>query len=247
MNVNHVNNNKISLEKLPRDIIEQMSDFLSNTDTMAISATSKKFNWMRRTSKMRFELSVVENSSLVDRHNKIFGQAQVCLYEKRRAVYHMPYLGNIHTLEIINRHINIDSSILGDVYCLHIIDCDIKDVSPLDTVHTLNLSICPSVQDVSALGTVHTLNLSMCPSVQDVSALGGVHTLNLSDCPLVRDVSALGNIYDLNLSNCDISDVSALGTVHTLNLYNCLSVQDVSALGGVHTLNLTYCLSIRDV
>ena len=39
-----------------------------------------------------------------------------------------------------------------------------------------------NIKDVSMLGTVHTLNLSDCNKLTDVSMLGGVHTLNLSCC-----------------------------------------------------------------
>ena len=57
---------------------------------------------------------------------------------------------------------------------------------PLD----INLSVSWDIRDVSALGGVHTLNLSGCTGISDVSALGGVHNLNLRGCTGISDVSA---------------------------------------------------------
>eukprot|EP01137_Pigoraptor_chileana_P002503 Opistho-2@41443 len=71
------------------------------------------------------------------------------------------------------------------------------DVSPLEGIHTLNLTA-SYVFDVSALGGVHTLILTNCPGVEDVSALGGVHSLDLRGCPRVVDVSTLGTVHTLD-------------------------------------------------
>ena len=46
----------------------------------------------------------------------------------------------------------------------------------------MSLSCCNNIRDVSNLGSVHTLNLSCCNNIIDVSNLGSVHTLNLSCC-----------------------------------------------------------------
>ena len=125
---------------------------------------------------------------------------------------------------------------------------ELRDVSALGSVHTLNLSHCNSVEEVSALGTVHTLTLGGCSKLADVSGLGTVHTLSLSKCSCVTDVSALGTICNLNLSESQsITDVSALGKVHTLNLSKCDAVADVSALVAVHNLNLSSCRQVTNV
>ena len=47
---------------------------------------------------------------------------------------------------------------------------------------SLALYHCENVRDVSVLAGVHTLNLSDWHNVRDGSALGGVHTLDLSNC-----------------------------------------------------------------
>ena len=64
------------------------------------------------------------------------------------------------------------------MYNLNLAFCNIKDVSALGKVHTLNLHGCLQIKDVSALGNVYNLDLSLC-DISDVSALGKVHNLTI--------------------------------------------------------------------
>jgi hypothetical protein len=111
----------------------------------------------------------------------------------------------------------------------------------------LNLAFHNEIKDVSALGNVHTLDLSYCQGIKDVSALGNVHTLNLNNCDGIHDVSSLKNVHTLNLSGCNIEDVSELGNIHTLKLSYCYKIKDISGLKNVYILYLTQCNKIKDV
>lgn len=123
---------------------------------------------------------------------------------------------------------------------LYLCCCNIKDVSPLANVHSLNLSGCNEIIDISSLENIYSLNLTSCKKIRDVSKLRNVHILNLSFTN-IKDVSALGNIDTLFLSYCKkITNVSALGNVRILHLNGCNKIKDVSMLGNVYTLNLTY-------
>lgn len=122
----------------------------------------------------------------------------------------------------------------------------IKDVSMLGRVHTLDLSSCHGItnESISKLGGVHTLDLSYCPNITDVSHLGTVHTLLLNHCPFITNesVSKLGGVHHLELRYCSqITNeaIKTLGNVDTLDLHGCVRISDVSQLTGVKTLDLT--------
>ena len=55
-------------------------------------------------------------------------------------------------------------------------DNQLKVVSMLKNIHTLDLEGCDQIQDMSMLRNVHTLRLSDCNQIQDISMLGNVHT-----------------------------------------------------------------------
>jgi hypothetical protein len=116
----------------------------------------------------------------------------------------------------------------GKQLSLYLCCCNIKDVSPLENIHALNLSGCHEIKDVSSLANIYSLNLTDCRKIRDVSKLRNVHMLNLSYTN-IRDVSMLGNVDTLYLSYCNkINDISALGNVRTLYLNGCRRIKDVS-------------------
>ena len=71
--------------------------------------------------------------------------------------------------DVSNKYLNFKFKINNVPY-------NIKDVSMLGNVHTLNLWGCKNIKDVSMLGNLHTLNLSY-TNIKDVSMLGKVNII----------------------------------------------------------------------
>eukprot|EP00055_Hartaetosiga_balthica_P004388 m.11379 g.11379 ORF g.11379 m.11379 type:complete len:570 (-) comp3828_c0_seq1:193-1902(-) len=184
------------------------------------------------------------------------------------AIKDVSALSSVHTLRILsclnitnltclthNHHLTVarcgivsDASCFSNVYDLALKESSFVDVSPLTSVHKLNLSCNTRLTDVSSLGFVHTLILAFCSSIEDVSALSNVHYLDLSFCSKITNVSSLGNCHTLKLSSCvKITDVSTLGSVTSLYLQCCRGVVDVSSLGNVKHLFLNFCNGVTDV
>jgi Leucine-rich repeat (LRR) protein len=140
---------------------------------------------------------------------------------------------------------------------------DLRGLSALAGLQSLDLSWCSSLEDVSVLSTLtglQSLNLPVCESLKNVSVLStltGLQSLDLSSCKSLADVSGLSTLtglQSLDLGWCssleDVSVLSTLTGLQSLDLSNCKSLEDVSVLStltGLQSLDLSRCKSLTDV
>ena len=124
----------------------------------------------------------------------------------------------------------------------------------------LSLTALPDLRGLSALTSLQTLNLDYCGSLTalpDLSALTSLQTLNLDDAcdsphgaarPVGAHVAADAQPRTLLQSLTALPDLSALTSLQTLNLERCKSLTalpDLSALTSLQTLSLYDCTPSR--
>jgi len=125
----------------------------------------------------------------------------------------------------------IDDEFDKYIFSLNLSWSNIKDLKPL-----------------SRLKNIDTLDLSWCKALSDLNALKNmnINKVELIACENIIDVSPLLNVNILILRFCDnISDVSSLGNVTILDLSYCTGIKDISSLKNISSLNLTGCSNIK--
>ena len=129
------------------------------------------------------------------------------------------------------------------VYSLHLMNCEINNVSGLSGIHTLTLTDCPNITNLSGLVNVHTLEIYRCNGLSDVSGLSWVYSLTLFGCIGITNVSGLVNVHTVNLRYChEITNVRGFDNVHTLSLVSCDGISYIRDLGGVLILKINKCI-----
>lgn len=178
----------------------------------------------------------------------------------------IPYLKNLHTLDLSYSSYVKDVTYLGHLDTLNLNCCqNIIDVSPLSKVRKLslrftnvenvdslgnvfwlNLSNSPKIKNISKLNNNDTLILSYCINIEDVNGLEKINTLYLTGCTKIKDISPLKNVKNLCLSECNYINTLALSkTVRVLDLSVVDNIKDLTIFKNVHTLNLSHS-NIKD-
>jgi hypothetical protein len=133
-------------------IFQQLQEFLNDTNigtNNLLNVSKRYFNHLK---KANYYWKFNRQYSLIYYHSLKYRKLVLSLMNKRRQL----------SLDLSNRSIIVDVSVLSEEYDLNLSKClNLIDVRPLSKVHILNLSRCQSLIDVRALCDVPKLGINM--------------------------------------------------------------------------------------
>ena len=265
---------KLIIDKLPIDILIQITNNLTIFDIINLSLTNHHFNQFIKLNKNYiYPIDIysidIYNATDIKKLDKIvynYPNIKLDIFVDYNDILNKKSLDNIFDkFEKVKKNIFklnlsdcaqlLDHNLLSltNVRILNLTNCyQITDLSSLSNVYDLNLTNCNQITDLSPLTNIRILNLTNCYQITDLSHLINVHELNLSGCYQIRNhnLLSLTNIYKLNISGCyQITDLTPLTNVYDLNLSSCYQIRNhnLLSLTNVRILNLTDCYHITDL